>query len=90
MRNFRSIDEMLSQVKDLDAVATLSQLSHLVALAAAENLSLYQTWHSQHAPGVASALRLLRQRRLLGARVTWKEDVRVWSRVIGTVYSGEL
>lgn len=106
--NFSSIEEMLSQVKDLDAVAictppqthyqaakfalqngkhvllekppctSLSQLSHLIELAAAENLSLYQTWHSQHAPGVAPALALLRQRRLLGARVTWKEDVRVW------------
>lgn len=106
--NFSTIEEMLSQVKDLDAVAictppqahyqaarfalqsgthvllekppctSLSQLSHLVALAAAENLSLYQTWHSQHARGVAPALQLLRERRLLGARVTWKEDVRVW------------
>jgi D-galactose 1-dehydrogenase len=106
--NFASLEEMLSQVKDLDAVAictppqahylaaklalqsgkhvllekppctSLSQLSHLVTLAAAENLSLYQTWHSQHAPGVAPALQVLRQRRLRGVRVTWKEDVRVW------------
>ncbi len=58
--------------------ASLSQLSHLGELAAAENLSLYQTWHSQHAPGVAPALRLLRRRRLRGVRVTWKEDVRIW------------
>jgi D-galactose 1-dehydrogenase len=106
--NYPSIEEMLSQVKDLDAVAictppqahyqaakfalqsgkhvllekppctSLSQLSHLVALAAEENLSLYQTWHSQHAAGVAPALQLLRQRRSLGVRVTWREDVRVW------------
>ncbi len=106
--NFPSIEAMLSQVKDLDAVAictppqahysdakaalgsgkhvllekppcaSLSQLSHLVDLAASQNLSLYQTWHSQHAQGVAPALRLLRQRQLRGVRVTWKEDVRIW------------
>ena len=108
VRNFHTIEDMLAQVPDLDAVAictppqthyeaakyalrsgkhvllekppctSLSQLSHLIDLAAAENLSLYQTWHSQHAPGVAPTLQLLRQRRLRGARVTWKEDVRVW------------
>jgi D-galactose 1-dehydrogenase len=106
--NFPTLEAMLSQVKDLDAVAictppqshyqaarfalqsgrhvllekppctSLSQLSHLVALAATNNLSLYQTWHSRHARAVAPALQLLTQRRLLGARITWKEDVRVW------------
>ena len=108
--NFPSIQEMLSQVKDLDAVAictppqahyeaaklalqsgkhvllekppctSIAQLSHLVALAATEKLSLYQTWHSQHAPGVALVLQLLRQSAGLncGVRVTWKEDVRLW------------
>lgn len=106
--NFVSMQEMLSQVKHLDAVAictppqahyeaaklalqsgkhvllekppctSVAQLSHLVALAAAEKLSLYQTWHSQHAPGVALVLQLLRRRRLHCVRVTWKEDVRLW------------
>lgn len=106
--NFPSIEEMLSRVKDLDAIAictppqahylaakaalqsgkhvllekppcaSLSQLSHLIDLAAAENLSLYQTWHSQHARAVAPGLQLLRGRRLRSVLVTWKEDVRIW------------
>jgi D-galactose 1-dehydrogenase len=57
---------------------SLSQLSHLESLAAEQRVSLYQTWHSQHAPGVASAASLLAHRRLRGVRVVWKEDVRIW------------
>ena len=108
VRNFHSIEEMLSQAEGLDAVSictppqthyemarfalthgkhvllekppctSLSQLAHLVDLARARDLSLHQIWHSQHAPGVAPALALLKPGRLRGARVTWKEDVRVW------------
>lgn len=57
---------------------SLSRLHHLIDLARARDLSLYQIWHSQHAPGVAPALALLKRRTLRGARVTWKEDVRIW------------
>lgn len=108
VRNFPSMQEMLSQAEDLDAVSictppqihfemarfalthgkhvllekppctSLTRLAHLVELAKTRNLSLYQIWHSQHAPGIAPALALLNQRTLRGARVTWKEDVRVW------------
>lgn len=54
------------------------QLEALVALAKAVGRTLYQTWHSQHAHGVAPAQALLKQRTLRRARVTWKEDVRQW------------
>jgi predicted dehydrogenase len=54
------------------------QLDHLVHLARAAGRTLYQTWHSQHAHGVAPAQRLLATRKLRCARVTWKEDVRQW------------
>jgi D-galactose 1-dehydrogenase len=54
------------------------QLRHLIELAKARGLSLYQTWHSQYAPAVRSAQSLLAARTLTGARVIWKEDVRVW------------
>jgi predicted dehydrogenase len=57
---------------------SLSQLEHLKSLALERGITLYQTWHSQHAHGVAPAAELLRQRRLEGVQVTWKEDVRVW------------
>jgi D-galactose 1-dehydrogenase len=56
----------------------VTQLANLVRLAADADRTLYQTWHSQHAHGVAPVARLLKQRKLLGAQVTWKEDVRKW------------
>jgi len=55
-----------------------AQLEHLVRLARAAGLTLYQTWHSQHAHAVEPAERLLKLRQLNQARVTWKEDVRQW------------
>jgi D-galactose 1-dehydrogenase len=57
---------------------SLTQLAHLESLAAAHAVTLYQTWHSQHAHGVTPAAQLLRQRNLKSVRVTWKEDVRMW------------
>ena len=57
---------------------SLAQLDHLVALAQAAGRTLYQTWHSRHAPGVAPCARLLQQRRLRHVHVVWKEDVRQW------------
>ncbi len=54
------------------------QLDHLTRLAADAGRTLYQTWHSQHAHGVAPAQRLLKERALEGIRVTWKENVRQW------------
>jgi D-galactose 1-dehydrogenase len=57
---------------------SLAQLENLVSLANAAGRTLYQTWHSQHAHGVAPAVRLLRQRKLRWVHVTWREDVRKW------------
>ena len=58
--------------------ASLAQLGHLKQLASAAQRTLYQTWHSQHALGVASAARLLEVCQLRRVRVTWKEDVLKW------------
>jgi len=54
------------------------QLDNLVRLASAAGRTFYQTWHSQHAHGVAPAARLMTDRVLRSAHVTWKEDVRQW------------
>jgi predicted dehydrogenase len=54
------------------------QLDHLARLARAAGRTLYQTWHSQHAHGVAPAGHLLSTRKPKSARVIWKEDVRQW------------
>ena len=57
---------------------SLSQFENLLRLARISGRTLYQTWHSRHAPGVAPAARLLEQRVLKRGWVTWKEDVRQW------------
>ena len=57
---------------------SMLQLDNLVRLAKVAGRTFYQTWHSQHAHGVAPAARLLRERALRRAHVTWKEDVRQW------------
>jgi D-galactose 1-dehydrogenase len=58
--------------------ASLAQLENLVELARSRERTLYQTWHSQHARGVAPAARLLEHRKVERVHVTWKEDVRRW------------
>lgn len=108
VQNFPTIEAMLTDGAELDAVAICTppqvhfeaaklallsgkhvllekppcsstmQLQRLTALASETGRTLYQTWHSQHAPGVAPAERWLKPRRILGARVAWKEDVRRW------------
>jgi D-galactose 1-dehydrogenase len=57
---------------------TLAQFDSMVMLAKAAGRTLYQTWHSRHALGVAPAARLLRDRQLRRVHVIWKEDVRRW------------
>jgi D-galactose 1-dehydrogenase len=57
---------------------TLAQFDSMVMLAKSAGRTLYQTWHSRHALGVAPAARLLQERRLRRVHVTWKEDVRRW------------
>jgi len=58
--------------------ATLHEAEELVALAQGQRVTLYTAWHSQHAAGVDAARRWLRGKAIRTARVSWKEDVRVW------------
>jgi len=58
--------------------ATLSELDDLVAAAAREKVTLFATWHSRFAAGVAAAKEWLAARTVRAMRVDWKEDVRRW------------
>jgi D-galactose 1-dehydrogenase len=58
--------------------ASLVQLENLVSAATGSGTTFFPLWHSQHARGVADAMRLLRQRQVRRVRVIWKEDVRRW------------
>ena len=57
---------------------TVSEVLALVELAKQQGVALFASWHSRHARAVEPARIWLADRRILGATITWKEDVRVW------------
>jgi len=58
--------------------ATLTEVFALADMAQKAGVTLYTTWHSRMAKGVAPAKAWLADRRITGAHITWKEDVRRW------------
>jgi len=58
--------------------ATLSEVADLEALAAANGVSLFTSWHSRYAPAVQPAKAYLAAHPPINMQVTWKEDVRHW------------
>jgi predicted dehydrogenase len=58
--------------------ATTRQLEDLAARARRTGRTLFQTWHSRYAAGVAPAREWLKTRTIISGRIIWKEDVRQW------------
>ena len=58
--------------------ATLSEVEALVALAQAQGVTLYASWHSRYAAAVVPARAWLATRSVERVAITWKEDVRQW------------
>ncbi|SDL27613.1 D-galactose 1-dehydrogenase [Modicisalibacter muralis] len=58
--------------------ATLSEVEDLTRQAEVAGRTLFATWHSRHAPGVAPAREWLAAREIQRVEIQWKEDVRVW------------
>ncbi len=58
--------------------ATLSEVEDLAATAARVNKTLFASWHSRFAPAVEPARAWLSERRIVRARIVWRENVRVW------------
>ncbi len=58
--------------------ATTLEVDLLEGLAKQRGTTLYTAWHSRLAPGVEPARGWLAQRRLLGVRIEWREDVQRW------------
>ncbi len=57
---------------------TLAEVQALTALARDRGVTLFATWHSRMAAGVAGAKARLADRRIESLRISWKEDVRKW------------
>lgn len=58
--------------------ATLAEVHALEAMADAAGLTLYATWHSRMAKGVAAAKAWLADKSITSAHITWRESVRKW------------
>ena len=57
---------------------SLGEVEELAALAAHRQVSLFTTWHAQHANAVEAAAERLARRRIRSMRIDWREDVRKW------------
>lgn len=57
---------------------TLAEVHALQALADAQGVTLYATWHSRMAEAVAPAKAWLADKVVRRAHITWREDVRKW------------
>lgn len=58
--------------------ATLAEVHALEAMAQKAGVSLFATWHSRMAKGVAAAKAFLADKVVTEAQIMWKEDVRRW------------
>lgn len=58
--------------------ATIAEVQELVRLAEQAGVTLFATWHSRMACGVATAKQWLIGKEVTSAHITWKEDVRRW------------
>ncbi|MER9445853.1 Gfo/Idh/MocA family oxidoreductase [Mesorhizobium sp. M0340] len=58
--------------------ATVSEVEDLKALAAANGVCLFASWHSRYAPAVEAARAFLGSTKIRSAAIIWKEDVRRW------------
>ena len=58
--------------------ASLAEAASLVDLARAVGVTVFAAWHSRFAAGVDPARAWLAGRRILGATIIWREDVRAW------------
>jgi D-galactose 1-dehydrogenase len=58
--------------------ATLAEVAALERQAAGTGATLFASWHSRFAAGVAPARAWLAERRIDRVQIVWREDVRVW------------
>lgn len=58
--------------------ATVSEVDALIALAKANGVTLYASWHSRYAAAVAQAKDWMASRTIERISIQWREDVRHW------------
>lgn len=73
-----AIDAGLDVMLEKPPAATLSEIARIEAHAAAAGRTLFATWHSREAAGVAAARRWLADRTVERVTIDWREDIRRW------------
>ncbi|MDZ4134888.1 MAG: Gfo/Idh/MocA family oxidoreductase, partial [Paracoccaceae bacterium] len=58
--------------------ATMGEIATIIAAARTAGVTLFATWHSRFAAGVAPARDWLAGRQIERVTITWREDVRRW------------
>lgn len=73
-----AIDAGLHVMLEKPPAATLSEIAALKARAEMAGVTLFASWHSREAAGVAAARDWLAEGEILRAEINWKEDIRRW------------
>lgn len=73
-----AIEAGLHVMLEKPPTATATEISDLAELARARGVTLFATWHSREAAGVAAAREWLAGRTIHAARILWREDIRRW------------
>ena len=73
-----ALDRGLDVLLEKPPAATVAEAVSLAGKATEAGLTIFAAWHSRFAAGVEPAREWLAGKRILGARITWREDVRVW------------
>ena len=73
-----ALDAGLDVMMEKPPAATLSEVARIEAHAVAAGRSLFTTWHSREAAGVAPARAWLADRTVERVTIAWREDIRRW------------
>ena len=73
-----AIDAGLDVMMEKPPAATLSEVARIEAHAVAAGRTLFATWHSREAAGVAAARAWIADRRVERVTIAWREDIRRW------------
>ncbi|AJA07314.1 L-arabinose 1-dehydrogenase [Sphingopyxis fribergensis] len=73
-----AIDAGLHVMLEKPPAATTSEITALAEHARTRGVTLFATWHSREAAGVAAARDWLCDKEIRAARIRWKEDIRRW------------
>lgn len=73
-----AIEAGLHVMLEKPPAATLAEIAALAARAKDKGVTLFTTWHSREAAGVAPARDWLAGKRIDAVRIAWREDIRRW------------